>query len=343
MATHATAALAEKVLILDFGSQYTQLIARRVREERVYCEIHPHHVSLETVRAFDPKGIILSGGPSSVLDEGAPTVDPGIFELGVPVLGICYGLQLVCHLLGGKVAPGHTREYGPATLAIDEAWGLFKGFKAAEAVDVWMSHGDRVEQLPEGFTVLGHSEGAPLAAIADPERRIFGVQFHPEVPTRRGATRSSAPSSRDACELTGTWTMASFVDSAVAAIRAQVGEGKVLCGLSGGVDSSVAAALLHKAIGDRLTCIFVDNGLLRLGEAEQVQEVFRDRFHIPLVFVDAADRFLEKLAGVTDPEEKRKIIGREFIAVFEEAAEASTAPGSSPRAPSTPTSSSPSP
>ncbi|GAB4267376.1 MAG: glutamine-hydrolyzing GMP synthase [Deferrisomatales bacterium] len=308
---------AQKILILDFGSQYTQLIARRIRESRVYCEIHPCTVSLEAVREFAPRGIILSGGPSSVYDDGAPLVDPGIFELGVPVLGICYGMQLMTHLLGGQVARGLQREYGLAHIVVDVPRGVLEGFALGEKVPVWMSHGDRIEALPEGFEPLAHSENSPVAAMAHRERPWFGVQFHPEVVhTPRGREMLDA-FLFDVCRLDPIWTMGSFIESSVAAIRATVGDRKVICALSGGVDSSVVALLLHKAIGDQLTCIFVDNAVLRKGEAAKVVRTFRDHFHINLRHVDASEIFLEKLKGVTDPERKRKIIGNEFIYVFE--------------------------
>lgn len=311
----------QTLLILDFGSQYTQLIARRVREQAVYSEIHPFNLPLDKIRAMDPIGIVLSGGPSSCIAEGAPTISPEIYELGVPVLGICYGAQLTARLLGGEVRTADKHEYGRAHVKVTSAADLFHGFKAGEQLAVWMSHGDRVEKLPGGFALVGDSENSPAAAFADARRRIYCVQFHPEVAhTPRGAELLSNFLFR-ICGATGDWSMASFIDEAVAAIRAQVGDdGRVVCGLSGGVDSSVAAALIHRAIGDRLTCIFVDNGLLRLGERENVAAVFRDHFKVDLRVIDAVDRFLGKLAGVTDPEQKRKIIGREFIAVFEEEA-----------------------
>ncbi len=310
----------ERILILDFGSQYTQLIARRVRELNVYCEIHPYNLPLEKIRAFAPLGIILSGGPASVEAEGSPHSDPKVFELGVPVLGICYGLQLMAKQLGGRVARAQEREYGSASLEVLETVGPLSGLKAGEEVPVWMSHGDRVEALPAGFRAIAKSRNSPFAAVADPARRLFGVQFHPEVVhTPRGRELLQAFLFQT-CQATGAWTMHSFAEQAIEAIRAQVGGGRVLCGLSGGVDSAVCALLIHRAIGEKLHCIFVDNGLLRDGEVEQVEEVFGKRFHVPLTTVRASDRFLARLAGVKDPEQKRKIIGREFIAVFEEAA-----------------------
>jgi GMP synthase (glutamine-hydrolysing) len=309
------------VLILDFGSQYTQLIARRVREQKVYSEIHPFNLPIERIRALAPAGIVLSGGPSSVYDADAPRVSPELFELGVPILGICYGTQLACHLLGGKVVPAEHREYGRAGVKLQAASELFAGFTLGDEVSVWMSHGDRVEALPPGFAPVGTNPSCPFAAIEAPARRFWGVQFHPEVVhTPRGGEILSNFLFR-ICKCEPTWTMASFVEEAVAAVARQAGRtSRVICGLSGGVDSSVAAALVHRAVGDRLTCIFVDNGLLRAGERAQVEALFRGAFKADLRVVDAADRFLAKLAGITDPEKKRKAIGYEFIAVFEEEA-----------------------
>ncbi|MBU2760430.1 glutamine-hydrolyzing GMP synthase [Acidithiobacillus sulfurivorans] len=311
----------ERILILDFGSQFTQLIARRVREAHVYCEIHPHHMSLTDIQNWEPQGIILSGGPASVHDQDAPMVEPGIFALGLPILGICYGLQLMAHVLGGAVAKAEHREYGRAQLQIQEALGPLLPFKSAEATEeVWMSHGDRIEKMPDGFRILASSANSPLAAIGDPVRNFYGVQFHLEVVhTPRGAEMLTA-FVRGICGCHGQWTMHSYVDSAVATIRAQVGKGKVIAALSGGVDSAVAAVLIHRAIGDQLTCIFVDNGLLRFGESEKVQTVFRNYFQIPLQVIDARQRFLEVLDQVTDPEKKRKAIGNLFIEIFEEEA-----------------------
>jgi GMP synthase (glutamine-hydrolysing) len=310
------------VLVLDFGSQVTQLIARRVREQAVYCEIHPFHLSLDRIRAMRPAAIILSGGPASVYAEGAPQVDRALFELGIPVLGICYGAQLVAHLLGGDVRPADKREFGRAVVKVTQGGaGAFRAMATGEELTVWMSHGDHVDALPPGFVQTGTSDNCPFAAFAHGERRIHAVQFHPEVVhTARGA-EILAGFLFGVVGLRGDWSMASFVDEAVAKIQAQVGgEGRVICGLSGGVDSSVAAAILHRALGDRLTCIFVDNGVLRRGERVHVEAMFRDHFHVDLHVIDAVDRFLDALAGVTDPEQKRKIIGREFIAVFEEEA-----------------------
>lgn len=306
------------VSIIDFGSQYTMLIARRVRELGVYCEIHPCTVSVDEVRRRGPAAVILSGGPASVFAEGAPVLDPGLLSLGVPVLGICYGLQSMTHCLGGHVERATAREYGPARVKITDATGIFSRFSQNELLDVWMSHGDRVTALPEGFSVLGESESSPFAAVGDPSRGLYGVQFHPEVAhTQRGKDLLAA-FVFDVAHMHPDWNPGAFVDETVAAIRAMVPEGRAVCGLSGGVDSAVAAVLAHRALGDRLTCIFVDNGLLRRGERDQVERVFRDAFSLDLRVCDARERFMNALAGVTDPEEKRKRIGREFIAVFEE-------------------------
>jgi len=311
---------AEKILILDFGSQYTQLIARRVRELKVYCEIQRPDLSAEEIRRFAPRGIILSGGPASVEAQGSPRPDPSVFELGVPVLGICYGLQLIAKMLGGRLDRTAHREYGPAELEVVRPRGPLAPFTAGERVKVWMSHGDRVDALPEGFESIGRSGSSPFAAAAHRERPIFGVQFHPEVVHTPAGKRMLEAFLFGECKVTGSWSMAGFAREAEAAIRKRVGKGTVICGLSGGVDSSVAALLIHRAIGERLRCIFVDNGLLRSGEREQVEALFAGRFHVPLRTIDARSRFLQKLAGIADPEAKRKIIGREFIAVFEEAA-----------------------
>ena len=310
------------VLVLDFGSQYTQLIARRIREQSVYCEIHPYTLGadLPKLRALDPIGIILSGGPNSVYDEGAPHVPAGLWELGIPVLGICYGAQLTAHLLGGKVDRADAREYGRATVRVRTGnEGVFKSVTTGDELAVWASHGDHVEAIPPGFTHTAESDNCKFSGFANAARRIHCVQFHPEVVhTARGA-ELLGNFLFGICGAKGDWSMASFVDEAVARIRAQVGDtGRVICGLSGGVDSSVAAALIHRAIGDRLTCNFVDNGLLRKGERDQVATIFRDHFHVDLRVIDAESRFLSALADVTDPERKRKIIGYEFIAVFEE-------------------------
>ena len=311
----------ETILILDFGSQYTQLIARRVREHGVYSEIHPYSLPIEAVRAMAPRGIVLSGGPSSCYEPDAPTVSPAIFELGVPVLGICYGAQLTARLLGGEVEPADKHEYGRAHVTVKRGDGLFRGFQPGEEISVWMSHGDRVTALPPGFELVGESGNSPAAAFVHAGRRIACVQFHPEVAHTPRGSEILANFLFGICGASGSWSMASFVEQAVADVREKVGgDGRIVCGLSGGVDSSVTAALLLRAIGPRLTCIFVDNGLLRSGERENVASVFRDHFQADLRVIDAEERFLTALAGVTDPERKRKIIGNEFIRVFEEEA-----------------------
>ncbi len=309
------------VLILDFGSQTTQLIARRVRESKVYCEIHPCTLPFEEVRAKNPRAVILSGGPSSVYEEGAPSLDKRIFELGVPILGICYGMQLFSHLLGGKVERAQKREFGLAKVIIDKPEGIFHRFAKRESIDVWMSHGDRVASMPPGFQTIGLSGNTPFCAVANAERKIYGVQFHPEVVhTPRGGD-VIASFLFEVAGLEPTWTPGSFTEEAIKTVRERVGPNeRAICGLSGGVDSSVAAVLCHKAIGDRLTCIFVDNGVLRQGEFEQVVATFREAFHLNLVAVDARERFLTALKGVSDPEQKRKIIGKVFIDVFDEEA-----------------------
>ncbi|MEQ8813414.1 MAG: glutamine-hydrolyzing GMP synthase [Thalassobaculum sp.] len=313
--------MTDRVLILDFGSQLTQLIARRVRENGVYCEIFPCTVDPVRIEQFGAKALILSGGPASVFGEGSPQAPMTVFELGVPVLGICYGEQLMCHQLGGRVDPSDDQEFGRAELTVTDDCALFEGLFAPGTIEpVWMNHGDRVMALPPGFRVVGTSGNAPFAAIADDERRFYGVQFHPEVVhTPRGA-QLLRNFTHKVAGLSGDWTMAAFKDQAIAAIRAQVGSGRVICGLSGGVDSSVAAVLIHEAIGDQLTCVFVDHGLLRAGEAEEVVTMFRDAYNIPLIARDASELFLGELDGVTDPELKRKTIGRLFIDVFQEEA-----------------------
>ena len=308
----------QRLLIVDYGSQVTQLIARRVREDGVYCEVHPcQKVDDAFIAAFAPAAIVLSGGPESVTHENSPRAPQGVFEAGVPVLGICYGEQLICNQLGGAVAPG-SAEYGRADIEMVAESPLFGGFGGVGHLEpVWMSHGDAVTALPPGFTAIAVSPGAPFAAIADEGRRIYGVQFHPEVVhTPRGALMLRN-FTRGIAGLKGDWTMAAFRDEQVKKIREQVGQGRVICGLSGGVDSSVAAVLIHEAIGEQLTCVFVDTGLLRKDEATQVVRLFRDHYNIPLIHVDAADAFLGALAGVSDPETKRKAIGRVFIEVFD--------------------------
>ena len=314
------------ILVLDFGSQYTQLIARRVREQHVYCEIHPFNVPLATVRKLAPEGIILSGGPSSVYAKGAPLPDPAILDLAVPLLGICYGMNVLNFLAGGKVARAEHREYGAARIVIDDGSDLFADI--AEIVDgstVWMSHGDRMETLAPGWKVIAHSGNSPIAACSDVEHRRWGIQFHPEVHHSEQGGTVLRNFLFHICKAEPTWTMENFVGEEVERIRTAVGDQRVICALSGGVDSAVAAAIVDRAIGDRLTCVFVDNGVLRAGEAERVAEAFRDRFGDRLRVVDARERFLSALAGVEDPEHKRKAIGRVFIEVFD--AEAKTIPG----------------
>ncbi|MBM4283698.1 MAG: glutamine-hydrolyzing GMP synthase [Deltaproteobacteria bacterium] len=309
---------AQKVLILDFGSQYTQLIARRVRELKVYCEIHPYFMPLDRIRAFAPGGIILSGGPRSVYEDDAPLLDPAVLHLGAPVLGICYGIQLLCHLLGGKVVPAVSREYGRKAFEIRDAQDLFYGLPVRETV--WMSHGDRVDEAPQGFEIIGASDSSPVGAVRDAGRRLFGVQFHPEVHHTPRGKEILANFLFRICGLKPLWTMASFIEATTEAIRREVGEDRVICALSGGVDSSVTAVLVHRAVGERLTCIFVNNGLLRHREAEEVLHLFRDQRHLNIIYVDAADAFLARLDGITDPEEKRVRIGHEFIRIFAEEA-----------------------
>lgn len=306
------------IVVLDFGAQYSKLIARRVREAQVYSLIVPYNIPIEKLKAMAPAGIIFSGGPSSVHVDGAPLPDPAVFDLGVPILGICYGVQLFAHMLGGKVERAEQREYGIARLHHQDATGFLDGVDAQ--TQVWMSHGDRVTILPPGFTAIGQTENCPYAAIANVDARMYGVQFHPEVVHTPQGTQILSNFVHRICGCAMLWNMGSFVDAAVQKIRERVGEKKVLCALSGGVDSSVAAVLIHRAIGDNLNCVFVNNGLLRKGEAELVQRVFRGNFHINLDYVDAEDRFLNALKRVTEPEQKRKIIGGMFISVFEEEA-----------------------
>ncbi len=312
-----------RILILDYGSQFTQLIARRIREASVYCEIHPASKGLELafIRTFDPKGIILSGGPNSVFDEGAPTADPAILDLGVPVLGICYGMQLVARLAGGKVVPSSEREYGRAEIAIRENQGLFAGFEPRATAIVWASHGDRVDEPPPHFRVTATSANAPIAGMQHEQKPIYGVLFHPEVAHTPRGGEILHNFLFDICGCVPDWTPGHFIDHEVGRIRELVGaKGRAICGLSGGVDSAVAAALVHRAIGDRLTCVFVDHGLLRRGEREQVEQTFRAHLGMDLRVVDATHRFLKELKDIEDPEEKRRRIGHTFIDVFEDAA-----------------------
>ncbi len=308
-----------RILILDFGSQYTQLIARRIREQKVYCEIWPCTWPIEKVRAFAPKGIVLSGSPASVTDAAAPKLDPEVLSLGLPVLGICYGMQSMAHILGGRVEKSPKREYGHALIQAEESHPFLAGVKVWP-MPVWMSHGDKVEALPPGFRAIARSANSPFAAMADEANRLIGVQFHPEVVHTPEGVVLLRNFVLSICKCKPTWTMESFIESQVREIREKVGEGKVILGLSGGVDSSVAAVLLHRAIGDRLFCIFVDNGLLRKGEVDRVERLFRGSFKINLDVARSEQRFLKRLSGIEDPEAKRKAIGAEFIAVFEEEA-----------------------
>jgi GMP synthase (glutamine-hydrolysing) len=305
----------ETVVVIDFGSQYSMLIARRVRELNTFCELLPYDAPAEAIAGLDVRGFILSGGPSSVYDPGAPAAPAWVFESRLPVLGICYGMQLLAHQLGGRVAPGTEREYGPATIAHADGSPLLRGLP--ERLDVWMSHGDRIEAVPPGFAAVASSPNSPMAVMADIRRGYYGLQFHPEVvhtPLGKDILRNFL---REVCGCEATWTPGNFIDETVAAIRAQVGDGRVICGLSGGVDSTVAATLVHRAVGDQLTCIFVDNGLLRAGEAEEVVETFRRNMHMRLVHVQAQDQFLAALAEVTNPETKRVRIGNTFVRIFE--------------------------
>ncbi len=307
----------ERILILDFGSQYTQLIARRIRMCQVYCEIHPFNMPVEDIEAFHPRGIIFSGGPSSVYDDDAPKVQSEVLDLGIPILGICYGMQLMTHLLGGKVIRALKKEYGKAQITIDDPSDIFEGFgKKGARHSVWMSHGDQIEVLPQGFVRTAHSKNSPLAAMKG-RGRLYGLQFHPEVVHTPRGIEILKNFVYTVCGCSASWTMKSFVQEAIGNIRRDVAEEGVVCALSGGVDSSVVAVLMHKAIGERSICLFVDNGLLRKAEADEVEAVFRDHFKVNLVRINAQERFLRKLKKIIDPEEKRRIIGKEFINVFE--------------------------
>ena len=308
----------EEVIVLDFGAQYSQLIARRIRECMVYSEILPHNTKPEVLAARKPSGIVLSGGPSSVYEPGAPQLDKRIFKLGIPILGICYGMQLMAHTLDGCVEPGQKREYGKAELEVMDSSDLFAGIE--QNLIGWMSHGDSVQEPPAGFTISAKTANTRIAAMSDSKRRLYGVQFHPEVVHTPRGKQILENFLYKACKCSGSWTMESFIEQATESIRKQVGQGRVVCGLSGGVDSACVATLIHRAIGEQLTCIFVNNGLLRKGEAEMVQKTFRDAFKMRLVYVDAEDRFLKKLQGVAEPEIKRNIIGKEFVRIFEEEA-----------------------
>ena len=308
----------ENVVVLDFGAQYTQLIARRVRECNVYCEILPSDTPISAILARKPMGIIFSGGPASCYEPGAPQADMALYDAGIPILGICYGMQLMSKQLGGKVLPGNRREYGKTQLDVEDSTDLFKGLNT-ELV-CWMSHGDSVEEPPPGFVVTAGSPSTPVAAISNKQKRMFGVQFHPEVVHTPWGTEIIRNFLFGFCGAVGSWTMGSFIRDAVESIRAQVGDKKVICGLSGGIDSCAVAAIVHKAIGDQLTCIFVNTGMLRKDEGTQVKKSFAEAFNIKLVYADEKERFLKKLVGVTDPEQKRKIIGNEFVDVFEEIA-----------------------
>lgn len=326
--------LKEKILVLDFGSQYTQLIARRVRENKIYSEILPFNVSLDKIKTFAPRGIILSGGPSSVYDKKAPFTDKRVFELGIPILGICYGMQLMAYCLGGKVAKAARREYGRSELIIDNTSDLFKGIgkkgrkygsslvsrPSSLSTVVWMSHGDRIERYPAGFKPIAHTGNSPIAAMADKNREFFALQFHPEVVHTKEGARILKNFLLNICKCKPEWTMRSFIETATKEIKEKVSDNGVVCAISGGVDSAVTAVLTHMAIKKQLTCIFVDNGVLRTGEAKKVENTLRKHFHMNIICIDASKRFLKKLKGVTDPEIKRKIIGNEFIKIFEEQA-----------------------
>lgn len=306
----------EMIVVLDFGGQYNQLIARRIRDMGVYSELLPYNTSVEKIRELSPKGIVFSGGPASVYEENSPKVDPGVYELGLPIMGICYGMQLMAFQLNGKVDKSTKREYGKADVEFKEGSSLIKGLESKQTV--WMSHGDHVSALPEGFVVDASTEHAPVAAMSHPDKKFFAVQFHPEVRHSVYGNEMIRNFLFDVCGCQGNWSMETFIEDTIREIRDQVGDSKVLCALSGGVDSSVVAILLHKAIGPQLTCMFIDHGLLRKGEAEGVMETFVGKFDMKVVKIDARDRFMSKLKGVDDPEKKRKIIGNEFIYVFQE-------------------------
>lgn len=306
----------EMIVVLDFGGQYNQLIARRIRDMGVYSELLPYNTPVERIRQLAPKGIVFSGGPSSVYEENAPSIDTAIFDIGVPIFGICYGMQLMAHQLGGKVERAAKREYGKADVDFAQNSVLTKGLESKQTV--WMSHGDHVVELPTGFVVDASTDHAPIAGFANNDRKMYGVQFHPEVRHSVNGNEMIKNFLYDVCGCEGNWSMETFIEDAIRDIRAQVGDNKVLCALSGGVDSSVVAMLIHKAIGDQLTCMFIDHGLLRKGEAESVMETFVGKFDMKVVKIDAQERFMSKLAGVDDPEKKRKIIGNEFIYVFDE-------------------------
>ncbi len=308
----------DKIIILDFGSQYTQLIARRVRECQIYSEIYPYNIKVNKIRSLSPKGIILSGGPASVYSKDAPRCDPGVFEMRIPILGICYGMQLLGQQFGGRVIPSEKREYGKAKLILHHDGELFKGIGGkGSKLQVWMSHGDQIHTLPNGFKAIGHSKNTPYAAMEDNDRKIYGLQFHPEVQHTQKGTEIIRNFLFSICGCKRLWTMSSFLKQIILEMRGKIGSGKVICALSGGVDSTVVALLLHRAVGDRLKCIFVNNGLLRKGEPSQVVHLFRQHFQIPLIYVDAEAAFLNTLKGVVDPEEKRKRIGKKFISIFE--------------------------
>ncbi|MGW9125201.1 glutamine-hydrolyzing GMP synthase [Paenibacillus chitinolyticus] len=306
----------ELIVVLDFGGQYNQLIARRIRDLGVYSELLPYNTSADKIRELNPKGIVFSGGPVSVYGEGSPVVDPAVYDLGIPIMGICYGMQMIAHQLNGKVERAATREYGKSEVQFQSHSRLAKNLDSKQVV--WMSHGDHVCDLPEGFVLDASTETCPIAAMSHPDKNIVAVQFHPEVRHSAQGNEMIRNFIFDICDCTGDWSMESFIEDTIRDIREQVGDRKVLCALSGGVDSSVVAILIHKAIGDQLTCMFIDHGLLRKDEAESVMETFVGKFDMHVVKIDARDRFLGKLAGVSDPEQKRKIIGNEFIRVFEE-------------------------